>query len=117
MRSSAPKEALTEALLQYIDCNYHRAIAPRDVAAALHYSPYYLAHLVKRAVGFSVGALLVRRRIRAAADLLVQTGLPVARIAARVGFANVNYFSRRFSQVMGVSPSRYRRAARARALL
>ena len=117
MRNSAPNEALTDALLQYIDCNYHRGIAPRDVAAALHYSPFHLAHLAKRAVGSSVGALLVRRRIQAAADLLTQTSVPVSRIAWRVGFSSAGYFSRKFTQMMGMSPSRYRSAARTGTLL
>lgn len=116
---SSQRGALTpERILHYIEAHYHEPITPRDVAAALHYSLCHLTHVTQRTLGASPGDLLLRRRIAKARRLLQETALPVARIAARVGFTDLAHFSRRYSQVMGVSPTQYRkvygRAARHR---
>ena len=43
-----------------------------------------------------------------ARQLLVDTELPVSRIAELVGYADAAYFSRLFARRAGVSPSRHR---------
>lgn len=102
---------LTQArILAYIDANYQRAIAPHDVARALNYSLSHLTHRTRALLGASIGDLLLQRRLNAARHLLSETTLPVSRIAVCVGFTDVAYFSRRFSQDVGMSPSQWRRA-------
>lgn len=48
-------------------------------------------------------------KLRQAAELLVSGSLPVAEIAARLGYRDPYHFSRRFKHFAGVSPERYRR--------
>lgn len=98
-----------ERILHYIDAHYEKPITPRDVAAALNYSLCHLTHVTQKTLGTSLGDLLFRRRIERARQLLETTGLPVSRIAARVGFTDLAYFSRRFSQETGTSPTRWRK--------
>jgi AraC-like DNA-binding protein len=43
---------------------------------------------------------------------MMHTALPIARIAEIAGFADFAYFTRRFKQLTGVSPSRYRAQSR-----
>ncbi len=49
-------------------------------------------------------------RMQAACRLLVESALPVHAVAARAGFADEYYFSRRFRIEQGMSPRAYRRA-------
>jgi AraC-like DNA-binding protein len=105
---SKNSQATAEGVLRFIDANYHRHIAPRDVAAAMCYSPHHLARVTRTMYGFSVRDLLLKRRMGAALDLLAHTTLPVADVAARVGFNDMAHFSRRFSAMMGSSPSQWR---------
>lgn len=98
-----------ERILHYIEAHYEKPITPRDVAAALHYSLCHLTHVTRRTFGCSLGDLLLRRRIEKARHLLESTALPVSRIAARVGFTDLAYFSRRFSQETGASPTQWRK--------
>ncbi len=49
-------------------------------------------------------------RMQAACRLLVETKLPVHEVAARTGFADEYYFSRRFRIEQGMPPRAYRRA-------
>ena len=107
-------QTVVERVLQYIGANFHRNITPRDVAAALNYSPCYLTNLTRKTLGSSLGDLILSQRIREAAKLLEETELPVQLIAVRAGFADTAYFSRRFSQKLGTAPSRWRELHRAR---
>jgi AraC-like DNA-binding protein len=75
-----------------------------EAAAAVHVSPSYLAHLVKRETGKTYVELVTARRIAHARELLVHTDLTVKEIAFRSGFTDVAYFSRRFRQVEGCTP-------------
>lgn len=109
------EQPVIERVLQYIGANYQRGITPRQVAAAIHYSPCYLTNLTRKTLGSSLGDLILTQRIREAARLLEETMLPVSLIAARVGFSDTAYFSRRFSQKLGTAPSRWRELHRMQA--
>lgn len=98
-----------ERILHYIDANFDRPLTPRDVAAALHYSTCHLSHVARRELGCTVRDLIFERRMAAARRLLAETHLPVSRIAARVGFADVAHFSRRFSHETGCAPTHWRK--------
>lgn len=47
-------------------------------------------------------------RLQHARKLLLQTALPISDIAYQTGFSNPNYFSTRFKEEFGLSPSRFR---------
>ena len=47
-------------------------------------------------------------RLERAARLLVETDLPVATVATRVGFRDASYFARQFRRCTGLSPRQYR---------
>jgi AraC-like DNA-binding protein len=105
-RSSA---VTIERILTFIDAHFDKPIGPRNVAAAMNYSRGHLTHVTRKTLGCSVGELILRRRIDAACHMLEDSLAPVTWIAARVGFSDVAYFSRRFSQQMGTSPSHWRK--------
>ena len=48
-------------------------------------------------------------KIRIAADLLCDGNGTVAAVARRLGFLDPYHFSRRFKEIMGVSPRDYRK--------
>jgi AraC-like DNA-binding protein len=105
-------ELTPEAILDYIEQHYAEPIGPRDVAEAMHYSLCHVTHVSRRRLGMSVSGLILQRRIAAARCLLEESAIQIAHVAARVGFADVAYFSRRFSRAMGASPSRWRKLHR-----
>ena len=93
-----------ERLMAYLREQDEQPVSLSDAAAAVHVSPTYLAHLVKRETGKTFVELLTARRIARARELLVHTDLTVKEIAFRSGFTDVAYFSRRFRQVEGCTP-------------
>lgn len=70
------------------------------------------ARCFRTATGESPHAFVTRRRIeRAQALLRSQPSLPLADLAVALGFADQAHFSRRFRQVTGTTPARFRRGA------
>jgi len=81
---------------------------PVALAKAQGLAPATFRRWWQREVGVSPGKHLLRLRLTRACRLLVETDQDIAAIAAQVGFADPLYFSRRFRQGMGQSPSGYR---------
>jgi len=75
----------------------------------LHYSPPHLHRLCQLQFGKSPIQKLIHLRIKRAKDLLLNTRWPVQHIASYVGYNNIFNFSKRFKQVVGISPSEFRR--------
>ena len=63
-------------------------------------------------LGVTPHQYLLRVRLRHAARLLAEETRPVTEVALDVGFADLSNFVRSFRRAAGVSPSRFRAAAR-----
>lgn len=96
-------------VMRHVRENLHRRIQLADAAAAADLSPNYLAHLIKKDTGKTFVDLLTERRMEKACELLVHTTERVGNVAAAAGFADEAYFTRRFRQRFGMSPTQFRR--------
>ncbi len=79
-----------------------------DLAGRSHLNPSYLVRLFKAEIGLAPIAYLNRCRLERAVGLLLHTELPVAEVAAQVGWYDPNLFARRFRAAHGMSPRAYR---------
>ncbi|MBB3112571.1 ABC-type Fe3+-hydroxamate transport system substrate-binding protein [Paenibacillus phyllosphaerae] len=77
------------------------------LAKVAELSPKYFADLYKKTYGISVMDEVTRLRISKAKQLMLQSDLRLRDIAHEVGYSDEFYFSRRFKQEVGVSPSAY----------
>jgi AraC family transcriptional regulator len=84
----------------------------RHLAALVGVHPAHLARSFRSATGQSVGAYARNVRLDWAAERLVSSDDPLARVACEAGFADQSHFTRTFSRRFGVAPGRYRRAHR-----
>jgi AraC-type DNA-binding domain-containing proteins len=62
------------------------------------------------AAGVPLHTFVIRRRLARARSLLGETDLPIKEIAARLGYADVYFFTRQFRCHTGVPPAAYRRS-------
>ncbi|WP_180970507.1 AraC family transcriptional regulator [Burkholderia sp. WAC0059] len=97
-----------EAVIGYIDRNLSRRVTLSEAARAVAVTPNYLATLLRRQTGNSFVELVTQRRIAMASDLLAYTSMRISQIADAVGFKDADYFSRRFTQVVGTPPTTFR---------
>lgn len=87
--------------------HYHEQHTMQDVADRLGTSYAYFSTLFKQQTGETYSGYLTRVRMEEAARLLGETGLPVAEVAARVGYLYPKHFSRAFKKFHGRSPQQY----------
>lgn len=81
--------------------------APLNVDSLANYvglSPDWLGHLFAEQMGVSMKSYMVWAKMRKAATLL-QSGSPLADIAAEVGFSDAAHLSRAYKRFFGLSPS------------
>lgn len=95
--------------LKFIEENYKKDFLLKDMAKSINLSPDYISRQFKIAVGLSPIEYLRNFRIAKAMEKLKTTDLPIAEIAASAGFGDISNFSRQFKQVVGTSPSAFRK--------
>jgi AraC-like DNA-binding protein len=94
-----------------IDREYAQPLDVEALARDAHMSAGHLSREFKRAYGESPYSYLMTRRIERAMALLRRGDLSVTDVCFEVGCASLGTFSTRFTELVGVPPSTYRRAA------
>ena len=72
----------------------------------------HFRRLFKKRAGMLPKAYLDRLKLMKASELLISTDQSVDKIARRLAYVDPYHFSRRFKQVIGFSPTNYRREFR-----
>ena len=99
-----------------IDREYAQPLNVEALARDAHMSAGHLSREFRRAYGESPYAYLMTRRIERAMALLRRGVLSVTEVCFEVGCASLGTFSTRFTELVGMPPSTYKReAARATA--
>jgi AraC-like DNA-binding protein len=96
---------------RYIEERYAHGLRLAELAAHVTLSPYYLLRAFRAEVGMPPYAYLESVRIRHA-QRLIEAGRPLAEVAAEVGFSSQSHLTRRFKQIIGVTPGQYARQVR-----
>jgi AraC-like DNA-binding protein len=94
-----------------IDREYAQPLDVQALARGAHMSAGHLSREFKLAYGESVYGYLMTRRIERAMALLRRGDLSVTEVCFAVGCSSLGTFSTRFTELVGVPPSTYRRNA------
>jgi len=94
-----------------IDREYAQPLDVEALARGAHMSAGHLSREFKRAFGESPYGYLMTRRIERAMALLRRGDLSVTDVCFAVGCSSLGTFSTRFTELVGVPPSAYRREA------
>ncbi len=97
---------------RYIEKQYHRPLKMEEVADKLFISEKYLCRLFKEEMGMSPKAYCGQIRMKSAANLLLESRLSVAEVAATTGFSSATRFSQAFTKYYGASPTAFRERAK-----
>lgn len=112
MLASAQRDTLQDRVRSVINLMNTHINEPIDLDACAKrccVSRERFNHMFKEQTGFPPLQYINRIRVERAKELLVDSGLTVSECADTLGFSDVNYFSRLFRKIAGVSPSKYRR--------
>jgi AraC-like DNA-binding protein len=103
--------ALLRRVRDRIDREYAQPLDVEALARGVHLSAGHLSRQFRAAYGESPYSYLMTRRIERAMTLLRRGDLSVTDVCFAVGCSSLGSFSSRFSELVGMSPSAYRRLA------
>jgi AraC-like DNA-binding protein len=103
--------ALLRRVRDRMDREYAQPLNVEALARGVHMSAGHLSREFRTAYGESPYSYLMTRRIERAMALLRVGELNVTEVCFAVGCQSLGTFSTRFTELVGMSPSAYRRAA------
>ena len=79
-----------------------------ELAARVHYSPYFLTRLFRRLTGYSIAGYRQQLRLRLSLEQALRPAADLSAIAAGYGFSSHSHYTRAFRQAFGCTPSQAR---------
>lgn len=95
-------------MLHYIHENFGEDLNTSAIAKSAGVSDSECLRCFHTVIGTTPIQYLRQYRIQRSSQMLMETELPVAEIAARCGFQDVSYFAKTFRELRGCAPSEYR---------
>lgn len=96
-------------MIQYCYKNYKEDISLKSLAQALDVSHFYISHLFADQLHISFRDYINSLRISQATELMKDHSLTITEIAYAVGYNSIRTFNRCFHQIMGITPTEYRK--------
>jgi len=105
-------ESIGMLVKYYVKNNLAGKITLADIAWNLHCSTVTLTEHFKAEFGITVMEYVTKKRMEQAEKILLATDEPLREVAVRVGYSDVEYFSRTFKRFHGISPAAWRKKNR-----
>jgi transcriptional regulator GlxA family with amidase domain len=93
----------------YLKENYMRKVSMPDLAGRVGMSLRKLQRRFQETFKTTPQKYICKLRVLQACELLSGSSLPVTEIALQVGFYDHSAFSKKFSEIVGISPREYRK--------
>jgi len=94
---------------EYIERHFQREVTVEEAAHRAAMSVRNFSRRFQQAVGMPPHSYIARCRAEFAKDLLLQPGLSILQVALQAGFRNEVSLRRAFDQLVGMTPTAYRR--------
>jgi len=98
-------------VITYVSTDLTADLSLKSLAAQININASYLSTLFKKEMGISLTEYVNRSRIEHAQLLLRTSNLPLKAIALQCGISDMQYFSRMFKRITGVTPKVYQETA------
>ncbi|MEZ0536457.1 response regulator [Caldicellulosiruptoraceae bacterium PP1] len=100
--------AIIKKIERYINENFSKDITIKEMSREFYMNPIYLGQLFKKQFGMNFNKYLHTIRVEMAKRMLTNSNKKVYEIAKEVGYKDPEYFSMKFEEVTGMTPSNYR---------
>lgn len=109
---SSCEDTIISHAIEYIRQNYKQKITVEEIANFCHCSVSYISRIFKKRTGVNLNVYINKVRIEFSKNYLLLTNSAIADIALNAGFDDPNYFSRVFTNMIGIPPTEFRRRFR-----
>lgn len=108
-KKKAGQQNSAEKIMQYVNDHFCESIlSVKQISVDLGLNPNYISQLFSNEYGENLSAVIERKRIERACELIKNTNMKIQVIAESVGYSTDVSFRRAFKRVTGMSPSEYR---------
>ena len=107
VEDSAKTDCIDSAIL-YMQEHINENISLSDLSKHYNYSASRFSNLFKLKTGYAPIDYFIQMKMQKASQQLDFTDYSVKHVAMSLGFDDPYYFSRRFSKIIGLSPTKYR---------
>lgn len=105
------KNPYVKQACQYVLSNIEKELSMEGMATALYISKNYLGEVFKENTGITLGEYVTQIKIIRAKFLLKDKELKGYEIADRLGYNNMEYFTKVFKKHTGITPQEFRKDA------
>jgi transcriptional regulator GlxA family with amidase domain len=106
-RGGLPPRALRR-VREYILAHLTEKISNQTLAELAGLSVWYFGRAFKQSAGVPPHRFVLESRVERVKTLLAETELPLAQIAINAGFADQSHCTRWFTELVGITPRRFR---------
>ncbi|MCL2030035.1 MAG: AraC family transcriptional regulator [Oscillospiraceae bacterium] len=110
--SRTTKHIQVHGVTEYISEHYNQSLSLDEICRRFYVSKSYLCRIFKEVTGFTVYEYIHMRRVKHAQELLENSDVSVAQIAALLGYGTVTHFERMFRKYTETTPLKYRKKMR-----
>ena len=110
--SSARDRAIADMIAYTVDLRFNEHLALTELSAAASVSVFHACRAFRRAIDMSIHRYQQTVRLRHALAMVLETSVPLARIAVDTGCANQGHLGNVFHRRFGLTPARLRRNTR-----
>lgn len=103
-----PKNEKYHRVINYLNCNYQEQLSLQDIASKAQMNPAALCRYFKNITGKTLFNYIRNLRIDYATKLLVNSNLPIKKIAYDCGYNYISFFNRQFKALKNLNPTEYR---------
>jgi len=107
--SPKPKALMRiSSVISYMEENYAQPVSVAFLAKHVYVAERTLRHLFKEITGLSPKDYLIRLRIEKAAEMMANnSNIRVIDASINTGFDNSSYFTRKFKEIVGITPMNF----------
>lgn len=102
---------LYQKVVSHLSEHFREDITLGSLATAFGYNEKYLSHCLHTLTGVHFNKLLAMYRIEHAKKLLADRQINIGQLAMECGFSAINTFNRNFKELVGKTPSEYKKTA------
>lgn len=107
-------QPILQNAISFIEKNFTKDLRLKEIADLIHLNPQYFSRLFKKETGLTFKEYVTKLRIGKAKRLLLNTDMPIYRIASEIGFSDAAYFSKVFLKYEHQSPFSYKKIGEVR---
>jgi two-component system, response regulator YesN len=100
---------LTQKAIEYIRKNLDGELSLEAISKAIDVNPHVLSRQFKKETQQNITEYINIQRINEAVYIMENKNISITDIAYMVGFNDINYFSKVFKKLKGMTPSEYRK--------